>query len=86
MANELVGTRLDIAEGPVVFVGRNRRGNWIARERNGTFGGLFLTRAHALKYALSENGHNQDAIIELSNEIELYVHANPRVAATTAFA
>ncbi|OSI71067.1 hypothetical protein BSZ22_12665 [Bradyrhizobium canariense] len=85
MANEVVGTRPDTAEGPVVFVGRDRRGNWVVRERNGTFGGLFLSRAQALKYALSENGYHPGAIIEVSNEIELDIHANPRVAANAGF-
>src|ERR1700739_381488 len=55
----------------VVFIGRNRRGNWVAREQNGLFGGLFVNRAQALKYALFENGHHPETIVELSREIEL---------------
>lgn len=55
---------------PTVFVGKNRRGNWIACEQNGTFGGLFVNRAQALKYALHENGHHPETIVELSHEIE----------------
>ncbi|MET4222697.1 hypothetical protein ABIB00_007936 [Bradyrhizobium sp. LB14.3] len=50
----------------VVLVGRNSRGNWVAREQSGIFGGLFLTRAQALKYALAENDHHPEAIIEVS--------------------
>lgn len=65
-----------------VFVGRNRRGNWIAREQNGIFGGLFVNRAQALKYALRENGYHPETIVELSHEIELDVSANPEIAAT----
>lgn len=56
---------------PTVYVGRNRRGNWIAYEQNGVFGGLFVNRAHAFKYALRENGHHAETILELSHEIEL---------------
>ncbi|MCK1333252.1 hypothetical protein IVB57_34180 [Bradyrhizobium sp. CW9] len=56
---------------PVVFVGRNSRGNWVAREQSGIFGGLFLTRAQALKYALAENDHHPEAIVEVSVEIDL---------------
>lgn len=56
---------------PTVFVGRNRRGNWVAREQNGIFGGLFVNRAQAFKYAMFENGHHPETIIELSHEIEL---------------
>jgi hypothetical protein len=55
----------------IVFIGRNSRGNWIAREQNGLFGGLFVDRAQAVKYALSENGNHPLAIVELSREIEL---------------
>ena len=55
----------------VVFIGRDCRGNWIAREQNGLFGGLFVNRAQALKYALSENRHHPETIVELSREIEL---------------
>lgn len=67
---------------PTVFVGRNRRGNWIACEQNGIFGGLFVNRAQALKYALRENGYHPETIVELSHEIELDVSANPEIAAT----
>jgi len=54
-----------------VFVGKNRFGNWVVREQNGNFGGLFASRAQALKYALRENGQQPEAILEVSREIEL---------------
>ncbi|WP_354202876.1 hypothetical protein [Bradyrhizobium sp. JR4.1] len=54
-----------------VFVGKNRFGNWVVREQNGIFGGLFASRAQALKYALCENGQHPEAIQEVSREIEL---------------
>nr|WP_308163793.1 hypothetical protein [Bradyrhizobium sp. SRL28] len=60
-----------------VFVGRNRRGNWVAREQNGTFGGLFVNRAQAFKYALLENGHHPETIIEVPGEIELDIPDKP---------
>jgi len=55
----------------VVFIGKNRRGNWVAQEQNGLYGGLFVNRAQAVKYALFENGHHPETIVELSREIEL---------------
>lgn len=55
----------------IVFIGRNRRGHWVAQEQNGLFGGLFVNRAQALKYALFENGKHLETIIELPCEIEL---------------
>ena len=38
----------------LVFVGRNRRGQWVAQEQNGLYGGLFVNRSQAIKYALAE--------------------------------
>ena len=55
----------------IVFIGRNSRGQWVAQEQNGLYGGLFVNRAQAVKYALFENGHHPETIVELSREIEL---------------
>ncbi|WP_108519055.1 hypothetical protein [Bradyrhizobium algeriense] len=62
------------AASTIVFIGRNRRGQWVAQEQNGLYGGLFVNRAQALKYALFENGHHPETVIELSREIELNMH------------
>jgi hypothetical protein len=55
----------------LVFIGQNRRGDWVAQEQNGRYGGLFVNRAQAIKYALAENGHHPEIIVELSRKIEL---------------
>jgi hypothetical protein len=55
----------------IVFIGKNSRGDWVAQEQNGLYGGLFVNRAQAVKYALFENGHHPETIVELSREIEL---------------
>ncbi len=55
----------------LVFIGRNSSGQWVAQEQNGLFGGLFVDRAQAIKYALFENGHHPETIVELSRAIEL---------------
>jgi hypothetical protein len=60
----------------VVFIVRNHRGNWVAREQNGLFGGLFVNRAQAFKYALFENGHHPETIVELSRDVELDITDN----------
>ena len=65
---------------PLVFIGRNRKGDWVAREQNGLYGGLFVSRAEALKYALFENGHHPETIVELSREIELDMNGAPRAS------
>ncbi len=55
----------------IVIIGKNKRGNWVAHEQNGLYGGLFVNRAQAVKYALFENGHHPETIVEVSREIEL---------------
>jgi len=55
----------------IVFIGRNRRGQWVAQEQNGLYGGLFVSRAQAVKYALFENGYHPETIVELARDIEL---------------
>jgi hypothetical protein len=61
----------------IVFIGRNRRGQWVALQQNGLYGGLFVDRTQAIKYALFENGHHPETIIELSREIELDMRGGP---------
>jgi len=55
----------------IVFIGQNNLGQWIAQEQNGLYGGLFINRAQAVKYALFENGNHPETIVELSRKIEL---------------
>jgi hypothetical protein len=55
----------------IVFVGKDKSGHWVVQEQNGLFGGLFVNRAQAVKYALFENGHHPETIVELSRAIEL---------------
>ncbi len=62
---------------PIVLIGRNSRGHWVAQEQNGLYGGLFVSRAQAIKYALFENGHHPETIVELSRAIELDLGARP---------
>jgi hypothetical protein len=61
----------------IIFIGRNSRGNWVAQEQNGLYGGLFVNRAQAIKYALFENGRHPEAVIEVSREIELDMSGRP---------
>jgi hypothetical protein len=64
----------------ITFIGRNSRGNWVAQEQNGLYGGLFVNRAQAVKYALFENGHRPETIVELAREIELDISGASLVA------
>jgi hypothetical protein len=59
----------------ITFIGKNSRGNWVAQEQNGLYGGLFVNRTQALKFALFENGHHPETIVELAREVELDLNA-----------
>jgi hypothetical protein len=59
----------------IVFIGRDSHGNWVAQQQDGLYGGLFVSRAQALKYALFENGRHPETIIELTRAIELDMRA-----------
>jgi hypothetical protein len=81
---KLVEPPSSVVASTIVFIGRNRRGQWVAQEQNGLYGGLFVNRAQALKYALFENGHHPETVIELSREIELDMHGSHGPARRTA--
>ena len=68
----------------IVFIGRNHRGQWIAQEQHGLYGGLFVSRAEAIKYALFENGQHPETIVELSREIELDMGRRPNLSQRAA--
>jgi hypothetical protein len=55
----------------IVFIGRNSRGQWVVQEQNGLYGGLFVDRKQAVRYALFENGRHPETIVELKRAIEL---------------
>ncbi|WP_213290931.1 hypothetical protein [Bradyrhizobium sp. sGM-13] len=66
----------------IVFIGKNRHGNWVAREQSGAFGGMFVNRVQAFKYVLIEIGHHPETIVEVSPQIELDIFETPQIAAT----
>jgi hypothetical protein len=61
----------------IVLIGKNSRGQWVAREQNGLYGGLFVSRTAAVRYALFENGHHPEAIISSASLLELDMSASP---------
>jgi hypothetical protein len=61
----------------LVFIGKNSHGNWVAQEQNGLFGGLFINRAEAVRYALFENGHHPEKIVPAPSTLELDMGGKP---------
>jgi len=53
------------------LIGRNSRGHWVAQDQQGLCGGLFVSRAEALRYARLENGNRPCAVIMIPGVLEL---------------
>jgi hypothetical protein len=62
------------------LIGRNSRGHWVVQDPTGLQGGLFIDRVHALKYAMSENGHRPRAVVMVPDVLELDMSAPLRPA------
>ena len=56
---------------PTFLVGKDSRGRWVAQKQHGLTGGLFVTYAAALKFALFENGNRPEAVIAVPGTFEL---------------
>ena len=55
----------------IFLVGRNSRGQWIARDQDGRRGGLFVSRAEAFKFARFENGNRPELVVAVPGILEL---------------
>ena len=53
------------------LVGKSSRGQWVVREQSGLCGGLFVSRAEAVKYAMYETGRRPQAVIMMPGILEL---------------
>ncbi|CAN5539854.1 hypothetical protein BH11PSE4_BH11PSE4_31510 [soil metagenome] len=61
----------------IVLIGKNSRGQWVAREREGLYGGLFVSQQAAIRYALFENDHHLEAIVSITAPLELDMGTRP---------
>jgi len=59
-------------------IGKNRRGQWVAQDQSGLCGGLFVSRAEAVKFAMFENGNRPQAVIMVPGILELDMSGKPR--------
>jgi hypothetical protein len=67
---------------PVVFIGRNRDGFWVARDADGKFGGLFWRKGSALHFAKTNAGPAGCAALfpQARFELDLENGGNPLVS------
>jgi hypothetical protein len=54
------------------LLGRNHAGQWIVQDQGGMWGGVFVDRTTALKFAMSENGRPQ-AVVMVPYPLELAI-------------
>lgn len=69
---------------PLVLIGQNSRGQWIAQKQSGQCGGLFVNRAAAFKFALFENGNRPEAVITVPGVFELDTGAGTHATRNSA--
>jgi hypothetical protein len=54
-------------------VGRDSAGRWVVCGPHNLYGGLFINRAEALRFAMFENEHSPSAVIMVPGTLELNV-------------
>ena len=64
------------SDASLFLIGRNSRGNWVAQDQRGRRGGLFVSRAAALKYALFENGNQPHLVVTIPGTFDLDLSGN----------
>ena len=64
--------------GSLFRIGKNKRGQWVVQNQTGLCGGLFVSRAEAVKFAMFENGNRPQAVIMVPGILELDVSGKPR--------
>jgi hypothetical protein len=52
-------------------IGKDSHGRWVAQDQRGLCGGLFISRAEAMRFAMFENGRRPQAVIMVPGIIEL---------------
>jgi hypothetical protein len=65
---------------PVFMIGQDRRGNWVVQDQKGIRGGLFVDRAAALRFVRFENGDRPQAVVMVSDGLELDPSRKPETA------
>lgn len=71
---------------PALLIGQDSRGNWVVQDQRGVRGGLFVDRAEALKFARSENGNRDHAVVMVSGILELDMANGPATPLQTRLA
>jgi hypothetical protein len=63
---------------PLFMIGQDHRGNWVVKDQNGLCGGLFIDRDAAVRFVRAENGYRPQAVVMVSDVLELNTSRNHR--------
>src|SRR5262245_23399019 len=58
-------------------IGKNRRGQWVVQDQSGFCGGLFVSRADAVKFEMFERGYRPQGVIVVPGILELDLRGKP---------
>ncbi len=61
-------------------IGKDSRGNWVVQDEQGIYGGLFVNRVEALKFAMFENGNRPQAVVMVPGVFELDMNRHAMAA------
>ena len=56
---------------PRFLIGKDSHGRWVAQDLRGLCGGLFISRAESMRFAMFENGRRLQAVIMVPGITEL---------------
>ena len=56
---------------PLFLIGKDSCGHWVGRDQAGLWGGLFVSRSEAIRFAMRENGCPAGAVIMVPGILEL---------------
>jgi hypothetical protein len=54
-----------------LFIGQDRRGRWVVKDRRAVIGGLFADRTTAIRFAMYECQRHPQSVIMLPDGLEL---------------
>jgi hypothetical protein len=63
------------------YIGKDNQDHWVVQDASGQYGGLFVSRTEALRFAMFENGHRPEAIMMVPGVLELTIGRGPILAA-----
>jgi hypothetical protein len=56
---------------PRFLIGKDRGGRWVVQDQRGLCGGLFVSQADAIRYAMFETARQPQAVIMVPDVIDL---------------